>query len=283
MKLAKFKSLNLFLGLGILFLFSFCTNNEKPETMNEKVNILFLHHSTGKQIWRGGTSKVVYKLTKVGNVQKWFLKYNKEHETEYVITEQNFPKKEPYGWSNYPYDYYNIWVKNAGDEYYMDEPTLEILTKEYNAIIWKHCFPVGKMVESKDPPDIDSPERTIENYKLQYEALKKKMLKFPDTKFLVWTGAALVENNTNKRAAELTRSFFDWVTKEWDEPGDNIFLWDFYELQTEGGIYFKDEYAESPDNSHPSAKFSRVVYPYFCKRIVDVITGDADNNPVTGK
>ena len=33
----------------------------------------------------------------------------------------SFPKPNPYGWNNYPYDYYNIWVKNAGEELYMEE------------------------------------------------------------------------------------------------------------------------------------------------------------------
>jgi hypothetical protein len=226
---------------------------------------------------------VVYKLTNYGNVQKWFKKYNKIHQTYYVISERSFPQKEPYGWNNYPYDYYNIWVKNAGDRPFLEEPTLEILNKEYDVIIWKHCFPVGKMVESKDPPDIDSPEKNIENYKLQYEALKKKMREFPDTKFLVWTGAALVEANTTEKAATLTKTFFDWVRNEWDEPGDNIFLWDFYQLQTEGGLYFMDKYAESPTNSHPSAKFARNVYPYFCQRIIDVLNGNADQKSLTGE
>ena len=52
--------------------------------------------------------------------------------SKYFIEEKIFPKAEPYGWNNYPYDYYNIWVKNAGEQPFMEEPTLEILTKEYD-------------------------------------------------------------------------------------------------------------------------------------------------------
>ena len=36
-----------------------------------------------------------------------------------------FPKASPYGWHNYPYDYYDIWVKHAGNEPYMEEPSME--------------------------------------------------------------------------------------------------------------------------------------------------------------
>ena len=58
-----------------------------------------------------------------------FEKYNKENNKNYLIKEMTFPKASPYGWHNYPYDYYNIWVKHAGNEPYMEEPTLEMLTK----------------------------------------------------------------------------------------------------------------------------------------------------------
>ena len=35
-----------------------------------------------------------------------------------------------------------------------------------------------------------------------------------------------------------------------DQPDDNIYIWDLYSLQTEGGLYFKDEYAVSEKDSH---------------------------------
>jgi len=33
---------------------------------------------------------------------------------------------------------------------------------------------------------------------------------------------------------------------EWDEAGDNIFIWDFYSYETEGGLYLLDKYAVGP-------------------------------------
>lgn len=66
----------------------------------------------------------------------------------------------------------------------MNEPTLEILSKKYNLIIFKHCFPVCNISEDTNHPDINSSEKRIENYKLQYIALKQKLRAFPDTNFL---------------------------------------------------------------------------------------------------
>ena len=203
-------------------------------------------------------------------VAKWLEDYNKKHGANYVFEEQFFPKKKPYGWNNYPYDYYNIWVKNAGEEPYMNEPTLEILTKKYNMIVFKHCFPVSDINEDINQADINSPEKRIENYKLQYNALKQKMLEFPDTKFLVWTGAARVEKSITKERAQRAKSFFDWVRKEWDTPGDNIYIWDFYDLETEGDLYLKPEYASSPTDSHPNKILAEKAAPLLCQRIVEI-------------
>ncbi len=38
--------------------------------------------------------------------------------------------------------------------------------------------------------------------------------------------------------AKRVRGFFEWVNNTWYDPGDNIYVWDFYELETEGGLFF---------------------------------------------
>jgi hypothetical protein len=251
--------------------------------MENQTNIIFLHHSTGRFIWYGDVGKLSRKLGFAGDVEKWFDRYNRENNQNYNIEELFFPKKEPYGRRNYPFDYYNIWVKNAGDQPYKEEPTLEILTKKYDVIIFKHCFPVSSIKEDTIKPDINSEISTTTNYKLQYEALKKKMLEFPETKFIVWTPPALLQIHTHKEEAERANEFSEWIKKIWDEKGDNIFVWDFRELQVEGGLYLKTEYALDENDSHPNRKFSKAVAPYFCKRIVDVIENKGDVESLTGK
>ena len=141
-----------------------------------KAKILFLHHSTGECVWNGG-------------VKEWFTAYNKDNKTEYEIAEQNFPKDDPYGWNNYPYDYWNIWVKHAGSKEFKGEPTLEMLTPKYDVIVFKHCFPVSGIDEDIGKGDVASEDKRVENYKLQYDALKKKLHEFPKTKFIVWKPA----------------------------------------------------------------------------------------------
>jgi len=77
------------------------------KSMGKNVRIIYLHHSTGNGIWRGG-------------VPGWFAQYNAENETNYQIIEQSFPSGKPYKRKNYPFYYWNSWVKHAGYKLYTE-------------------------------------------------------------------------------------------------------------------------------------------------------------------
>jgi hypothetical protein len=252
-------------------LLSGCGSKENEKDTDNMKKIIFLHHSTGRSIWVGKTNRYIYKLTKKGDVQNYISKYNRTNKTNYIISESNFPQKVPYGWNNYPYDYYNIWVKNGGNQPYKGEPTLEILTPKYDVIILKHCFPVGRILEDTGNPDINSSEKRLENYKLQYNALKDKMHQFPNNKFIMWTPAASVKKNISEEEAKRTHEFYKWIMDDWNEEGDNIHIWDFYNYETEGTMYLLDKNAHSPENSHPGKEFAGSIAPLLGKYIIDVI------------
>lgn len=247
--------------------------NSSSETtqddMGKEAKIMFLHHSTGRHIYLGG-------------VDSWFTDYNATNATNYVMNEEYFPR-DGYDWSNNPYDYWNIWIKHAGNDLWNNQKTLEILTGDFDVIVWKHCFPISHISPNDGNPDVTSEHATLENFKLQYEALKNKMKEFPNTRFIVWTGAVEVESTITEAQATRTKEFFTWVKNEWDEKEDNIYVWDFYQLETEGGLYLKPEYASSDTDSHPNESFAKKAAPLFCKRIVDVIKGKGDTGSITGK
>ena len=277
---------------SLLIMMSFSCNDKK-ESFDHR--ILFLHHSTGRIIWEGGAnSSIIYRglhriSPKLANpikskpkLQSLFAKYNKNSALKISIEETYFPKESPYGWNNYPYDYYNIWVKHGDGDTYMEEPTLKTLTKDYQTIILKHCYPTSAILQDLDSVDINSDVKTIANYKAQYLALRDKFHEFPDTKFIVWTGAALIQNETTEEQAHRAREFFTWVIDEWDLADDNIFIWDLYALQTEGGIYFKPDYAMTPNDSHPNPTFAKSAVKQLFNRIVDVIENNGSQTKLTG-
>jgi hypothetical protein len=287
----KSRRCNVFFFIVVSFLVSCQEKENTPE-----MNILFLHHSTGNIIWQGtSTTSFITKVARrinpklvdiVGSkpqMQLLFEEYNHNIGRNYLIKEMTFPNAEPYGWHNYPYDYYNIWVKNAGEKPFMEEPTLEMLTNDYKVIIFKHCFPVCSIEADQGEGNIDSDQKTILNYKLQYKALRDKLHEFPDTKFILLTGAARVKASISEDEAKRAGEFFKWVVDEWDMPDDNIYIWDLYYLQTEGGLYFRDEFALSPDNSHPSKGFASRVVKLLFNRIIDIIENDGRETKLTGE
>lgn len=264
------------LATGILYRCSHAQEKAPPRTdekpkvqfpLSRDARVVLLHHSTGECIWNGG-------------LQTQLNKYNAAHKTRYTIREQAFPKDAPYGWENYPYDYWQIWVKNAGAKPFRTEPTLEMLTPKFDLILWKHCFPVSNIEADTATSRVDSPDKTLANYKLQYDALKKKMRQFPKTRFLVWTAAALVKGETSPAQAKRAQAFVQWVKTQWDEPGDNIYVWDFHTLETRGGLYLPRDFAQG--DSHPNETFSRQVAPLLANRIAAVLIGQGDTTTLTG-
>lgn len=235
------------------------------------VRIAYLHHSTGGNVWDGGVP---------GFIAGW----PKPAGTSYTITEITYPATSGgYPWENYPYDYWNLWVNFTGSNHDSGELNLDDLVAAYDVIVWKHCFPVSGIEAESGAASVSSQTKTIGNYQLQYAALKARMLQFPGKRFVVWTGAALTEGSTSPDAAGRARQFFSWVKSSWDEKGDNIYVWDFHQLETDGGLYLRAEYAAAPTDSHPNATLSSLAAPLLGKRIVDVIEGRGDTGSLTGQ
>jgi len=158
-----------------------------------------------------------------------------------------------------------------------------MLTRKYQVIVFKQFFPVCNIKADAGSPDVNSDHKSLANYKLQYLALRDKLHQFPGTKFIVFTGAAQVKAAVSEEEARRAQQFFQWVKQEWDVPNDNIFVWDLYGLQTEGGLFFKEDFATSANNSHPNLKFAAKAAQLLFNRIVDIVENDGTTTKATGE
>jgi len=249
---------------GIIGSFTTKVNGVPPP--GNTVRIIFLHHSTGGVIWDGGIPQAL-------------ASYNASHATQYSITNQTYPDA-PYPWENYPYDYWNLWVAHTGASMDQNQANLDMLTRDYDVVVFKHCFPVSAIDPDVGPASVSSSTKSLQNYYLQYGALKARLRGFPNKRFIVWTGAALRIEDTTLENATRAKTFFDWVRNTWDEKGDNVFVWDFYALETEGTLYLTPANADT--DSHPNKAFGQRVAPLFVNRLVDVIEGRGDTGSITG-
>lgn len=244
-------------------------NPDSPATTGEKV--IYLHHSTGQNIWDGGIPEQVEQ-------------YNTDHGTNIEISQQAYPY-EPHPWENNPYEYWNLWVNHTGDDRYEEQPTLDQITADFDVVVWKNCFISAGMVPDDGNPDVSSQEKTPANYTLQFNALKEAMNKHQDTTFVVWTIPPKTAGDTTDEAAKLTNEFVDWMRTEWDTPGDNVYLWDYHALAMEGsedGVHPKPGYSVAEQDSHPSEETAKRTAPKFVNRLGDVMSGKGDTGPITG-
>ncbi len=249
------------LALGLLFAISVHVNAQR---------IGFLTHSVGSALYQEG------------KIAEWFTDYNATHGTGFTIQRRSYPA-EPYPWENNPYDYWNVWVNGS-----CSEECFPSLLERFDIVIMKHCYTAARIEADINAPDIGSDRKSVENYKLQYRALRDLFDNHPGTKFIVFTLTPRHRLRTDAAQASRAKSFADWVKNEWlQEDGkehSNIYVFDFWSLLAEtdptpekGSVnclryaYEKDH---SSDNSHPNLLANETVGPVFAQYIADV----ANNN-----
>jgi len=235
-------------------------------------SIIFLHHSTGAGVYYDG------------GVEDWFAAHNADHHTSYAISERNYPDS-PYAWENYPYDYWNIWINGACDSSNPNIECLDSLAAAYDVIIFKHCFPGAGIEPDDGSPDVASSAKTLENYKLQYRALRDLMDSYPDNLFILWTLAPLHRLATDAGQAARARQFVDWVTAEFlSEDGTahpNIAIFDFWAIVAEDDpaptlgrancLRYEYEGSHFDSDSHPNAAANQIAGPQLAQSIVSAI------------
>lgn len=242
------------------------TGYQKPVASDARA--IFLHHSTGSYVWNGGVPAAMdVRNTQLG--------------TNYAVEERAYPN-DPWPWDNYPSDYYRLWVGGEGSSTDPDIPNLETLCSQYTLIIFKHCYPVTEIGPDSGSTDPASSYKSLANYKAAYNALKQKMHSFPNNRFIVWTGAAEQSGNCSEEQAERLKAFHDWIIGTWDEKGDNIYVFDFWQLETGGGLYLLAANAVNSGDDHPNETFCIATAPRFAERICDVLQGRGDLDSRTG-
>ncbi|MCP4105944.1 MAG: hypothetical protein GY749_10470 [Desulfobacteraceae bacterium] len=264
------KKSNFFTYLFFFFMFMIHFNANRVWADDE--NIIFLHHSTGSAVYN------------YGDVPGWFTDYNNDNGTSYTITKRGYPSS-PYSWKNYPYDYWNLWVNNACDSSQPGIECIDTLTANYNVIIFKHCYPGADILADTGSPSISSERKSLENYKLQYRALRDMADRYPNNIFIFWTLAPKHRLATNSGNASRAKQFVDWVKNDFlTEDGQthpNIFLFDFWGIVAEQNpspangevncLKYEYEKSHTSSDSHPNLLANQTAGPLFAQYIVDSI------------
>ncbi len=239
---------------------------------SQKNKAIFLVHSTGNGIYSQG------------KVADWVKTYNFTNNTNFQVTARTYPDT-PWPWENYPYDYWKLWVDNSCNNSNPNIECLSSIANNYGLVIFKHCYPGASVNPDTGIPSISSSRKSLENYKLQYRALRTLMDGMSDKKFMVCTLVPLHRLATTTEEAARAYEFVKWVKDQWlTEDGKlhaNIFIFDFYSLAAEmtekpvnGKQYcLKYEYegSHTSDDSHPNTLAYQTIGPLFAQTVVNVL------------
>jgi hypothetical protein len=219
-------------------------------------NVIFLHHSTGRNLIEQGGVREVFSAT---GYDLWDHGYNDQGLTR--------PDGTPAGYS------YNVPNDNTDPDGFARIFSQRLYPWPLNAfsglmqhevIIFKSCFPVSSITS----------DAQLEQYRAYYLQMREMTDQHPDHIFVVVTPPPLNPAATNAEAAARARAFAEWLKSEEFLVGHaNLCTFDFFDLLAEPDAtspehnMLRAEYREGTD-SHPNELANQTIGPLFAEFII---------------
>jgi hypothetical protein len=228
---------------------------------------LFLHHSTGGNIWGPNGSST--------SVPDEMENYNNTHS----YTGDNAVSMNEEWWS--PGD--NEW---STQHEFFEGNTAYTDINEYLAnnkiLVVKTCFPASAMEAWGQASDTNNPTyKTVYNYKWHWRHIIRVMEAHPENFFVIWTNAPLEPYSTNTSEADLSNKFCTWakdtlavgLDPAFGDFPENVYVFDFFHKLTGSNGMMLVQYRASAGDSHPNATATELVAPQFVQEIFDAAIG----------
>lgn len=251
---------NIYIILAI-FLFTFSLQAAEIDR-----NMIFLHHSTGSNIWgpNGSNTSIPDEMQKYNSSD--LNRYNDDIELKIYDS----------GWPVNPWN--NDWFR-WHDIFKNQDETADINDfLSYKCLIIKSCYPSSNMSAWGVKSDTNQKtKRTVENYKWHWRNIVREMAKLENNFFAIWTNAPLNKLNTNETKAGLSSQFCKWAKDTLAKGLDpeipnfpsNIYIFDYFHHTADANGFLKQEYVKSGSDSHPNSQATEDVAPLFVKEISD--------------
>lgn len=228
-------------------------SNAEVKSTGDFSNLLFLHHSTGRNIVKEGNMR---ELLREKNLYLWDHDYN-----SVGLTDPNGKKL------GICYDIPTDSSKTRGNGN-TDPDGLVILFKQnvtnppsnafsrimqHEVIIFKSCFPNSK-IESDDE---------LETIKNQFTEIKDLLAQHPEKLFIALTFPPLHPLATTPEQADRARKLVNWLTSDkFIGTTKNLYVFDLFgKLASSETNMLKPEYQRNADkrDSHPNKEANRVI------------------------
>jgi len=224
---------------------------------------IFLHHSTGENIWGPNGSNT--------SVPQEMVRYNNQHgysgNNAVTMNESWFPENNDNEW----WIWHQIFETNTPEN-------ISPFLQNNRIVMVKSCFPSSAIEGVGGPGDTLTPDyKSIYNYKWHWRHIIRVMRNNPMNFFVIWTNAPLTQEETNQNAAMWSKRFCKWAKDTLAAGLDpvfglfprNVYVFDFFSKLTNASGYMLPQYAQDPHDPHPNAAATQLIAPQLVNEVFD--------------
>jgi hypothetical protein len=241
--------------------FIFCFHGIMDSQTLKFRKAIFLHHSTGSNIYGPNGSKTSVSIEAASyNSKNGYIGSN-----AISMAESWWPGNDN-EWEHW----HRIFDEKVSDE------IIKTFYNSYQIVIIKSCFPSSSMTAWGTASDTLQPtKKSTFNYKWHFRGIIKVMQNTPNTFFVIWTNAPLVAAGTNNTEAFLSDSFCRWAKDSLEAGKDavygkfppNVYIFDFFHKLAGADGKLPISYAASSSDSHPNSAATELVAPQFVSEV----------------
>jgi|WetSurMetagenome_2_1015567.scaffolds.fasta_scaffold00011_28 hypothetical protein len=224
---------------------------------------VFLHHSTGENIWGPNGSATSIPLEIAG--------YNNLH----GYSGSDAISMNQLWWPSGSSNEWEYWHRIFENKDLANADIRPILTANKIVVI-KSCFPSSGMSGRGTPADTLNPTlKSVYNYKWHWRHIVKVMKQHPENFFAIWTSAPMTAGQSNATEAGFSKSFCKWAKDTLAAGLDpvtgtfprNIYVFDYFAKVTDISGFLLTQYAVSYYDSHPNSAATALIAPQFVNEI----------------
>lgn len=235
------------------------SDSVRAQSQGEYTNIIFLHHSTGRNLIEQGNMRQLF--TQAG-YNFWDQDYNDvgmrnpDGQNTGFLYWLNSDNTDPWGLEElFSQPVYNLPLN-----------TLSGLL-QHEVIVLKSCFPNSHITS----------EEHFEGIRSHYMAIRRTINQHPDKLFILLTSPPLNPAETNAEAAARARRMNDWLLSDDFRGGTaNLAVFDFFGLlavndpaSAENNM-LRPEYRQGSD-SHPNQPANAAIGPLLVQFVIEAV------------
>jgi hypothetical protein len=223
---------------------------QDPGKPSKPLSMVWLHHSTGDRLLRGGLLDAL----QADGVVFHDINYREAMVDGYVIGDHTDIADWPKAF-NTPkfFDAISTWELAGGG-------------KHHDIVMFKSCYPNSNITS----------DAMLDRYKKDFNALLPTFAAHPDILFIAMSTPPLVKKQTTPEAARRAREWAHWLVKEYAPGAKNVKVFDLFDVlaidaDKPNANTLVPQFATGRGDSHPSPEgaqaMTRLFIPWF-NRIV---------------